>query len=196
MKPGQSRRAVLCGGLLLAAGTRAASAMRSGFVDLSYSANRLSWPDGAAAAACGRSGVRDNKREGDGASPRGTFPLIRAFYRPDRIMPPPATGLPLAALRPNDGWVDDPADPRYNQLVTLPYLAYHEDMWRSDGLYDLVVVIGYNIDPVVAGRGSAIFLHCAHADFAPTEGCIAIARDVLLALFPLLAPVSRITIRP
>ena len=195
MNWGQSRRALLGGGLLLAAVPSAEADVGSRVVDLSYAANRLTWPGGAAAAACGRSGVRRDKREGDGASPAGSFALVRAFYRPDRIAPPPITGLPLAALRPGDGWVDDPADPRYNRLVALPYPAHHEEMWRADGLYDLVVVIGYNVDPVVSGAGSAIFLHCARADFAPTAGCIAVARDVLLTLLPLLGRDSRITIR-
>ena len=168
--------------------------MASSFVDLIYTAGQLRWPGGAARAACGRGGVTVDKREGDGASPQGTFWLIRAFYRPDRIVPPPSTGLPLAPLRPSDGWVDAPPDPQYNRLVKLPYAAHHEEMWRTDGLYDLVVVIGYNTDPVVPDRGSAIFLHCASADFTPTAGCIAAARDVLLALFPLLGRGSRITI--
>lgn len=171
-------------------------AMRSSAVDLVYGDGRLSWPGGATRAVCGWGGVRRDKREGDGASPQGRFPLVRAFYRPDRIVPPPETSLPLAPLRPNEGWVDDPADPRYNRVVTLPYGANHERMWRRDHLYDLVVVIAYNLDPVVPGRGSAIFLHCASPDLAPTEGCIAVARDVLLALFPLLGPLSHITIRP
>ena len=168
---------------------------RSGFVDLSYAEGHLSWPGGEAPAACGRSGVRAQKREGDGASPAGTFPLSRGFYRSDRIAVPP-THLPISALRPNDGWVDDPLDPNYNRLVSLPYPAHHEAMWRADGLYDLVVLVGYNTGPVVPGRGSAIFLHVARPDFAPTEGCIAVARDVLLRLLGLLGPGSTITIRP
>ena len=199
MRQGQprrpSRRAVLGAGAMLAAGRGSAPTMHSDNVDLTYRDRRLSWPGGATRGACGWGGVRRDKREGDGASPAGTFALVRAFYRPDRIAPPPETGLPLAPLRPDDGWVDDPADPLYNRLVRLPYPAHHETMWRPDHLYDLVVVIGYNMTPVVPGRGSAIFLHCASADFAPTEGCIAIARDVLLALLPLLGPASRITIR-
>lgn len=165
------------------------------FVNLSYSAGRLSWPHGEATAACGRGGVRADKREGDGASPGGIFPLVCAYYRPDRLAPPP-TGLPLRALRPSDGWVDDPADPQYNRLVSLPYPARHERMWREDGLYDLVVPIGYNADPPVIGRGSAIFLHVARLDFAPTEGCIAVAREVLARLLASLGPGSTIAIRP
>ena len=167
----------------------------SGFVDLSYSASRLTWPGGDAPAACGRAGVKADKREGDGASPAGRFPLLRAFYRADRLAAP-RCGLPLQSIRPNDGWVDAPDDSNYNRLVSLPYPAHHEELWRTDGLYDLVVVIGYNTDPPVPGRGSAIFLHVAAADFAPTAGCIAISREALLGLLPRLGPGSTITIRP
>jgi L,D-peptidoglycan transpeptidase YkuD (ErfK/YbiS/YcfS/YnhG family) len=167
----------------------------SGFVDLTYSAGRLSWPGGAAAAACGRGGVRADKREGDGASPAGRFALLQGYYRADRIAPPP-TDLPMTALQPADAWVDDPADPNYNRPVSLPYPAHHEEMWRADGLYDLLVVIGYNTDPPVPGSGSAIFLHVARPDFAATEGCIAVARDVLAGVLGLLGPGSMITIRP
>lgn len=172
--------------------TRADPAPR--FADLVYADGRLSWPGESVRAACGRNGVRADKREGDNASPAGTFPLVSAYYRRDRLVRP-ATALPLAALRPEDGWVDDPADPQYNRLVTLPYPAHHEDMWLESGLYDLVVVIGYNTDPPVPGQGSAIFLHVASPDFAPTAGCIAIERDALIGVLGLLGPGSRITIR-
>ncbi len=186
----------LLSAVVSAAVNRTFAAMpQSPFIDVVYSAGRLSWPGGGALAACGRGGVRLDKREGDGASPLGRFALLRCFYRPDRIAPP-STALPIAALRPNDGWVDDPADRQYNRLVSLPYPAHHERMWRPDGLYDLVVVIGYNTDPPVADRGSAIFLHVARPDFAPTEGCIAVARDVLAGLLGRVGPGSTITIRP
>ena len=163
-------------------------------VDLRYEKGLLSWPGGAARAACGKAGVVQDKREGDHASPAGAFPLLRAFYRPDRLAAP-RTALPLAALTPRDGWCDDPADPSYNRLVALPYPASHEELWRDDGLYDLIVVIGYNTGPIVPGKGSAIFLHCAAPDFAGTEGCIAIARDALVEVLALLGPRSTITIR-
>jgi L,D-peptidoglycan transpeptidase YkuD (ErfK/YbiS/YcfS/YnhG family) len=104
--------------------------------------------------------------------------------------------LPLAALTPRDGWVDDFADANYNTLVTLPYPGGHETLWREDGLYDLIVVVGYNAAPVVPGRGSAIFLHVARPDFSATDGCIAVERQVLLMLSGLLGPGSTITIRP
>jgi len=163
-------------------------------IDLAYAAGRLTWPGGEARAACGRGGVRADKREGDGASPAGTFPLLRLYYRPDRLQPP-ATGLPITPLQPNHGWVDEPADPNYNRLITLPYPAHHEEMWRTDGLYDVVVLIGYNTDPPAPRRGSAIFLHVARPDFSPTDGCIAVSRDVLLSLVSFLGSGSKITIQ-
>jgi L,D-peptidoglycan transpeptidase YkuD (ErfK/YbiS/YcfS/YnhG family) len=169
--------------------------MVSDFVDLVYQAGRLTWPGGSARAVCGRGGVRADKREGDGASPEGIFPLVAAWYRPDRVAPP-RTGLELTALCPEHGWVDDPGDPLYNRPVLLPCAARHEVMWREDGLYDLVVVIGYNTDPPVAGLGSAIFLHVARPDFAPTEGCIAVEREVLAGLLARIGPGSTIAIRP
>ncbi|MGE5270812.1 MAG: L,D-transpeptidase family protein [Thiohalocapsa sp.] len=188
-----TRRVFLSSCMLMA--TAADGAPRGGrFVDVAYADGRLSWPGGSTRAACGRGGVLADKREGDGASPAGTFPLIRLFYRPDRLAAP-HSGLPTTALRPIDGWVDDPADPQYNRLVSLPYRAHHEEMWRADGLYDLVVVIGYNTDAPVPGRGSAIFLHVAQPDFSPTEGCIAVARGVLASLLARLGPGSTITIR-
>jgi L,D-peptidoglycan transpeptidase YkuD (ErfK/YbiS/YcfS/YnhG family) len=162
--------------------------------DLTYADGLLYWPGGVTRAACGMAGVTTGKREGDHASPAGTFPLIRAFYRADRLAAP-RTALPIAALRPSDGWVDAPADPRYNTLVTLPYPASQEELWRDDGIYDLIVVIGYNTHPVVAGKGSAIFLHIARPDFPGTEGCIAIAREMLIPLMGLLGPGSKITIK-
>jgi L,D-peptidoglycan transpeptidase YkuD (ErfK/YbiS/YcfS/YnhG family) len=163
--------------------------------DLAYAGGRLIWAGGSTRAACGKGGVKAEKREGDGASPAGTFPLTSVLYRRDRLALP-ETALPIAALRPEDGWVDDPADPNYNRLVTLPYPASHEDLWRDDALYDVIVVIGYNAGPVVPGAGSAIFLHVAQPDFSPTEGCIAIAKPVLLSLLGLLGPGSTITIAP
>ena len=189
-----SRRLFLSSCLALAAIDEAVALSATTDLDLTYAAGRLSWPGGSAPAACGRGGVRADKCEGDGASPAGTFPLVRVFYRPDRGAVP-LSRLPVAALHPEDGWVDQPGDPQYNRLVSLPYPASHEEMWRADELYDLVVVIGYNTDAPVTGRGSAIFLHIARPGLSPTEGCIAVARDVLAGLLPGLGPNSTITIR-
>lgn len=146
----------------------------------------LQWANRSYRCALGRGGVRIDKREGDGATPAGRFSLRRVLYRADRL-PAPATALPVAPLAPTDGWCDDPADPLYNRPVQLPYTARHERLWRADGLYDIIVVVGHNDAPVVPGLGSAIFMHLASADYRPTHGCVALA---LPDLWGILAEVS------
>jgi L,D-peptidoglycan transpeptidase YkuD (ErfK/YbiS/YcfS/YnhG family) len=147
--------------------------------------------------ALGSSGVVPAavKREGDGASPAGAWPLRRVLYRADR-RPAPPTALPAQALRPDDGWCDAPDHAAYNRPVRLPYPASAEPLWRDDGLYDLIVVLGHNDDPVVPGAGSAIFLHLARSDFAPTQGCIALAPDDLERLLRLARPGDVLVISP
>jgi L,D-peptidoglycan transpeptidase YkuD (ErfK/YbiS/YcfS/YnhG family) len=143
--------------------------------------------------AIGRTGITRMKREGDGASPAGRLRILRGFYRPDRFATRPKSGVDLAAMRPSDGWSDDPRDPAYNRLIRRPYPRSHEAMWRGDGLYDLVLVLDWNIAPRVRGRGSAIFLHLAQADFAGTAGCVAVRRRDLLRLLERLS--SRAVVR-
>ena len=157
------------------------------------SEGRLTWQAVSCRCALGRSGVRANKREGDGATPAGILPFRRVLYRADRL-DRPATRLPVQPLREDDGWCDAPEDSRYNQRVRLPYGARHERLWREDHLYDVLVVLGYNDAPVVPGRGSAVFLHVAQPDFAPTEGCVALALPDLVALLRALGPDDRLVI--
>ncbi|MFN3401191.1 MAG: L,D-transpeptidase, partial [Ferrovibrio sp.] len=147
--------------------------------------------------ALGKGGVKPagDKREGDGASPIGVWPPRRVWYRPDKG-PPPETGLPVLAIRPGDGWCDAPGHPLYNRLVPLPFPASHERLWREDGVYDLIVELGYNDDPPEAGRGSAIFMHMARPDYSGTEGCVALALPDLLALLAVLRPTTQIDFRP
>lgn len=90
--------------------------------------------------------------------------------------------MPVEPIAPEDGWCDDPQDRAYNTLIRLPHAARHEDLWRRDPLYDVVGVLGWNDRPVERGRGSAIFLHVARPDYAPTEGCVALALADLLSL--------------
>jgi L,D-peptidoglycan transpeptidase YkuD (ErfK/YbiS/YcfS/YnhG family) len=131
--------------------------------------------------AIGRGGRRRDKREGDGATPVGSWPMRRLLYRADRLVAP-ETALPVSVIAAADGWCDAPLDARYNQPVPLPYPASAETLWRQDGVYDLIVPLGYNDAPVVAGAGSAIFLHVVRDDFSPTEGCVALALADLLAV--------------
>ena len=124
--------------------------------------------------ALGKGGVRADKSEGDGATPAGLLPLRRLLYRADRVAAPETT-FRREPIGPEDGWCDDPAHPDYNQQIRLPHPARHERLWRDDALYDVVVPLGWNDAPVVRGRGSAIFLHLARPDYAPTEGCVALS---------------------
>ena len=131
--------------------------------------------------ALGSGGIVADKREGDGGTPVGTWPLRRLLYRPDRESRP-ACILSVTQIAPTDGWCDDPGHGDYNRPVTLPFAASHEEMWRDDHLYDLVVVVGHNDGSPVAGAGSAIFLHLAREDWGPTAGCVAFERQDFLAI--------------
>jgi L,D-peptidoglycan transpeptidase YkuD (ErfK/YbiS/YcfS/YnhG family) len=143
--------------------------------------------------ALGSGGIVKDKVEGDGCTPAGRFPLRTLFYRPDRVRAL-TTALPSRPLSPADGWCDDIDDAAYNRLVALPYPARHETLWREDHLYDLVLVIGHNDDPAVPGKGSAIFLHLAHADYRPTEGCVAFSRADFMTLLASLRPETMVAI--
>ncbi len=131
-------------------------------------------------ALIGRGGLRWDKSEGDQATPVGFLPFRHVFYRADRVSRP-LTRLRVEALAPDDGWCDDPSHRDYNRQITLPHEGRHERLWRDDHCYDLCVVLGWNDDPVIAGRGSAIFLHLPPASGA-TEGCIALTEPLLRAL--------------
>ena len=143
--------------------------------------DQLIWNGQLYPCALGKGGIRSEKREGDGATPVGHFTLRRLFYRPDRL-PSPKTGLILQALMPEDGWCDDPNHSAYNQLITRPFPASHERLWRDDHVYDLIVEIGYNDDPIYTGYGSAIFMHIAEPDYKATAGCVALRQDHLLEI--------------
>jgi L,D-peptidoglycan transpeptidase YkuD (ErfK/YbiS/YcfS/YnhG family) len=146
-------------------------------------------------AVIGAGGIGVKRSEGDGVTPIGVFPPRLVFYRADRLACP-LTGLPVAKIEADDGWCDAPLDPLYNRPVKRPYGASTEALWRDDGLYDLVVVLGFNDAPVVPGAGSAVFLHVARPDFGPTAGCIALALDDLVKVVSALAPDDSITIMP
>lgn len=163
--------------------------------------NLIVTPDGILRAgdrtytcAIGRGGFRDDKCEGDGATPIGSFYLKQVYYRPDRLSVP-ETILPTQALTPHDGWCDDPADTAYNRMVTLPFDASHEKMWRDDTLYDVVIEISHNDNPPLPGAGSAVFIHIAKPDYAPTEGCVALAKPDLLDVLKSTSTDSQIVIQ-
>lgn len=123
--------------------------------------------------ALGASGVTEAKSEGDGATPLGRFPLRRVWYRPDRWATP-VCPLPIVEISQKSGWSDDIHDPDYNRPVVRPHGYGHEQLWRRDHLYDVFLELGYNDQPAVAGKGSAIFLHLEKNGYQATRGCVAV----------------------
>jgi L,D-peptidoglycan transpeptidase YkuD (ErfK/YbiS/YcfS/YnhG family) len=143
--------------------------------------------------ALGRGGIKANKREGDGATPKGTFRPLQLWWRADRH-PRPATFLPVRAIRPEDAWCEDPASRHYNRPIRLDHASGGDRLRRDDQLYDFIVEIDHNNMPRVAGRGSAVFLHLARGNFGPTAGCVSMTKSAILHLLARLGPETRIVI--
>ncbi len=149
--------------------------------------------------ALGRTGVTTDKHEGDGKTPIGTYALREVFYRADRL-PRPETAIPVRELTPTTGWSEDPARDDYNTEITVPATgdapAGVDRMTRDDHVYDITVIIGYNDDPPVKGRGSAIFMHVARPGYTPTAGCVALSESDLRSVLKHVTPESKIIILP
>jgi L,D-peptidoglycan transpeptidase YkuD (ErfK/YbiS/YcfS/YnhG family) len=143
--------------------------------------------------ALGRGGIKANKREGDGATPKGTFRPRQLWWRDDRH-PRPRTLLPVRAIRPDDAWCEDPNSRHYNQPIQLDPGREGDRLTRDDALYDFIVEIDHNTSPRIAGRGSAVFLHLARENFAPTAGCVAMTKSAMLRLLARLGPETEIVI--
>ena len=145
--------------------------------------------------AVGRGGIGVKRAEGDGVTPVGRHRLEAVLARPDRVAPGLARRLGAGAIRSGDGWSDDPADPCYNRPVRRPHRFGCEAMRRADGQYDLVGVLDWNRAPVVAGRGSAVFLHVWRGPRRPTAGCVALRRSDLAWVLARWTPRSRVVVR-
>jgi L,D-peptidoglycan transpeptidase YkuD (ErfK/YbiS/YcfS/YnhG family) len=143
--------------------------------------------------ALGRGGIKADKREGDGATPRGRFRLVRLWWRADRVVRP-VTRLPVRRIGSSDGWSEDPADRNYNRPVRVADGQAGDRLWRDDHLYDLIIELDHNTRPRIAGRGSAVFIHVARPGFLPTAGCVALNARSLARLLPRLSPRTRIVI--
>jgi L,D-peptidoglycan transpeptidase YkuD (ErfK/YbiS/YcfS/YnhG family) len=142
----------------------------------------------------GSSGIRADKREGDGATPRGSFRPLRLWWRADRY-PRPRTLLPVRRITPDLAWCEDPGDRRYNRPFRRSASEVGDRLCRDDHLYDFVVEIDHNVRPRVARRGSAVFLHVTRANRSPTAGCVAMAARDLQRLLERLSCKSRIQIQ-
>lgn len=144
--------------------------------------------------ALGRGGITAFKHEGDGGTPLARMRLLYGFKRPDKKVIP-TNGLALRSLRRNDGWCEVSDDRNYNRMVRIPYGASHETMWRTDDLYDVCIVMDWNLRPRRRGKGSAIFFHLARPGYTPTQGCIALSRADMDRLLPHLSRNTIIHVR-
>jgi L,D-peptidoglycan transpeptidase YkuD (ErfK/YbiS/YcfS/YnhG family) len=158
---------------------------------------RQGWLSGGPLAlpvALGRTSINANKREGDGATPRGRFRLVRLWWRADRH-PRPATLLPVRAIKADDAWCEDPDDRRYNRPVKLAPGSTADRLQRVDNLYDFIIEIDHNRRPRIKGRGSAVFIHAARPGYMPTAGCVALELVALRRLLARLGPRTRIEVK-
>jgi L,D-peptidoglycan transpeptidase YkuD (ErfK/YbiS/YcfS/YnhG family) len=143
--------------------------------------------------ALGRGGIRANKREGDGGTPKGSFRPRQLWWRADRH-PRPRTFLPVRAIGPEDAWCEDPTSRHYNQPMRLDRGCGGDRLQRDDQLYDFIVEIDHNTRPRIAGRGSAVFLHLARENFGPTAGCVSMSKAAMLRLLARIGPETKIAI--
>jgi L,D-peptidoglycan transpeptidase YkuD (ErfK/YbiS/YcfS/YnhG family) len=141
----------------------------------------------------GRNGFGFKEKEGDGLTPIGIWKFEEVFYRADRVQKP-ETILSTSTIQPDDGWCDEPSDLHYNQKIKLPYPASHENLWRADSAYNLILTTNYNRDPIIAGKGSAVFIHLMRFNEQenpiPTEGCLGLNQKDLEEVLSLIEPNS------
>ena len=131
--------------------------------------------------ALGKAGVKKKEKEGDNITPKGIFKITKIYYRQDKIKNITSV-LKKIKIKENMGWCDDPNSPLYNQQITLPNKYSHEKLYRNDNLYDLILVLNYNLNPIIKNKGSAIFIHIAKNSYKKTKGCIALKKVHLIEL--------------
>ena len=131
--------------------------------------------------ALGKSGIGKKRKEGDNITPKGTFNVIKIYYRGDRVKKL-SSKFKLIKITKKMGWCDDPKSKKYNQLIKLPTKYSHEILYRKDNIYDLILVLNYNIKPTIKRKGSAIFIHMANKNYKKTAGCIALKKVDLINL--------------
>ena len=141
----------------------------------------VSYNNYKAKCAIGKRGISIKKKEGDFITPKGTFKIKEIFYRKDRV-PNLITSLKKTVIRKNMGWCDDPKSKKYNKLVYFPFKHSAEKLYRSENIYDIILVLNFNMNPVKKNKGSAIFIHVAKKNFQPTQGCIALNKFELIKL--------------
>ena len=131
--------------------------------------------------ALGKAGIKKKEKEGDNVTPKGIFKITSMYYRPDKIKNI-ITAVKKIKIKKNIGWCDDPNSHFYNQQISLPNKFGHEKLYRNDSLYDLILVLNYNVNPIIKNKGSAIFIHIAKKNYKKTKGCVALKKKHLIEL--------------
>ena len=144
--------------------------------------------------ALGKAGIRKKKKEGDNITPKGIYKIIKIYYRDDRIKKI-SSKFKLIKITKKMGWCDDPKSKKYNQLIKLPNKYSHEKLYKKNNTYDLLLVLDYNMKPIVKNKGSAIFIHVAKRNYKPTAGCIALKKKDLLKLTKIIKLSTKILIK-
>ena len=141
----------------------------------------------------GKRGIKKNKCEGDGATPKASLKLGYILYRPDRVKNLKCN-LKKVKITKRMGWCDDSQSKKYNRLIYFPFAYGAERLLRKDNIYDIIITTDYNSNPVLKKRGSAIFIHVAKKNFQKTKGCIALKKNDLRLLLKLVKKNSTIKI--
>ena len=131
--------------------------------------------------ALGKAGIGNKKVEGDNITPNGDFRIVKIYYRKDRVKKL-SSKFKLIKIKEKIGWCDDPKSRKYNQLINLPSKYSYETLHRRDNIYDLILVLNYNMKPIIKNKGSAIFIHVAKKNYKKTAGCIALKKAHLINL--------------
>ena len=143
--------------------------------------------------ALGKAGIKKKEKEGDNVTPKGIFKIIKMYYRPDKIKNI-KTNIKKIKIKKNMGWCDDPRSRFYNQQINLPSKFSYEKLYRNDNLYDLILVLNYNTNPIIENKGSAIFVHIAKKSYTKTKGCIALKKKDLIELISIIKKNTKIRI--
>lgn len=153
----------------------------------------LSYKDYKVKCTIGKRGIKSRKKEGDLTTPRGIFKIKELYYRKDRIKDL-RTKVKKIIIKKNMGWCDDSSSSKYNKIIRLPFNFSYEKLYRKDNIYDLILVIDFNMRPIKKNKGSAIFIHVARKDFSPTKGCVAIKKNELKKLLKIINKNTKIKI--
>jgi L,D-peptidoglycan transpeptidase YkuD (ErfK/YbiS/YcfS/YnhG family) len=143
--------------------------------------------------ALGKAGIKKKKIEGDNITPKGNYKIVDIYYRKDRVKKI-FSKFKLIKIKKNMGWCDDPKSKKYNQLISLPSKNTHEKFYRKDDIYDLIIVLNYNVNPVIKNKGSAIFIHVAKKKYKRTAGCVALKKTHLIELIKIISKRTKISI--